>query len=113
MGYSWPVSTDSALAATRQWTFLTNHGHALIVLSSNPDARIRDVAEAVGITERAAQAIVADLEADGYVTKTRVGRRNRYELHEGLRFRHPVEAGHTVRELLDIFSRPEAARAAR
>ncbi len=99
---------DSAPTSSRQWTFLTNHGHAIIYLNSHPDARIRDIADAVGITERAAQAILSDLEAGGYVTKTKIGRRNHYELHDSLKFRHPVEAGHKVSELLEIFSAPTA-----
>ena len=50
--------------ARRQWTFLTNHGHVLVYVHRNPDARVRDIATAVGITERAAQTILADLEVD-------------------------------------------------
>jgi len=82
------------------WTFLTNHGHVLICIAEEPDARGRDIAARVGITERAAQAIVADLVADGYVTRTREGRRNRYEIHSEEPLRHPVESSHTVGELL-------------
>ncbi len=82
------------------WTFLTNHAHVLICVAEEPDMRGRDIAVRVGITERAAQAIIADLIADGYVTRTREGRRNRYEIHPEAPLRHPLDAGHTVGELL-------------
>ena len=95
---------DPAMAettdATAGWTFLTNHAHVLVCVAEEPDARGRDIATRVGITERAAQAIVADLVADGYVTRTREGRRNRYEIHPDAPLRHPLEAHHTVGELL-------------
>ena len=90
--------------STRNWTFLTNHGHVMVFLGHDPDARVRDIAAAVGITERAAQAILGELEADGYLTKVRVGRRNRYEIHPELAFRHPAEAGQPIGELLRIFA---------
>lgn len=82
------------------WTFLTNHAHVLVCVAEDPDVRGRDIATRVGITERAAQAIVADLVADGYVTRTREGRRNRYEVHPDSPLRHPLESSHTVGELL-------------
>jgi hypothetical protein len=82
------------------WTFLTNHAHVLVCIAEEPDARGRDIAARVGITERAAQAIVADLVADGYVTRTREGRRNRYEINPDAPLRHPLDAPHTVGELL-------------
>lgn len=82
------------------WTFLTNHAHVLVCIAEEPDARGRDIAARVGITERAAQAIVADLVADGYVTRTREGRRNRYEIHRDAPLRHSLESHHTVGELL-------------
>jgi len=63
------------------WNFLSNHARVLAALADDPEIRLRDVAEQVGITERAAQSIVADLANDGFVTRTRVGRRNRYEVH--------------------------------
>ncbi len=85
------------------WTFLTNHGHVLVAVASDPDARLREIAARVGITERAAQLIVGDLEASGYLSKERVGRRNRYQLHPGGRFRHPAEADQTIDRLLALF----------
>ena len=88
---------------TRRWTFLTNHGHVLVFLSQTPDARIRDVAQHVGISERAAQGILTELEGEGYVTKQRVGRRNKYRIHPEERFRHPAESNRPVGDLLKIF----------
>ena len=92
------------------WTFLTNHAHVLMCLAEEADVRGRDIAARVGITERAAQAIVSDLVADGYVTRTRVGRRNRYEVHPDAPLRHPLDHDHTVGELLVTLGRLEPAR---
>ena len=94
-----------------QWTFLTNHAHVLLALSRDPAARLRDVAIDVGITERAAQRIVAELEREGYLERRREGRRNRYEVHGDRPLRHPLENEHTVGELLRMLSRRPAARA--
>lgn len=95
-------------SGTGTWTFLTNHSHVLICLARDPESLMRELAELVGITERAVQSIVADLEAEGYVTRERVGRRNRYEVHPDQPMRHPVEGGHVVRELLDaLVSQPD------
>lgn len=92
------------------WTFLTNHAHVLVCIADDPDIRGRDIAARVGITERAAQAIVADLVAEGYVTRTRVGRRNRYEVRTDARLRHPLEHDHTVGELLVTLGRLRPGR---
>ena len=89
-------------AAPSSWTFLTNHAHVLLCIASDPERRGRDIADRVGITERAAQAIVSDLVAAGYVTRTRVGRRNHYEVHPDLPLRHPIERSRQVRELLRL-----------
>ncbi|MEU6886855.1 helix-turn-helix domain-containing protein [Streptomyces viridosporus] len=86
-----------------QWTFLTNHARVLIALARDPGSRLRDVAEAIDITERAVQLIVADLEAAGYLTRTRVGRRNRYTIDPSVALRHPAEADHPVGDLLATF----------
>lgn len=94
---------------SENWTFLTNHGHILLLLAKNPDLRLRDVAGQVGITERSAQKIVTELETAGYLTKTKTGRRNAYTVHPDLRFRHPLEADHRVGELLDLFTTPPSA----
>lgn len=89
----------------RTWTFLTNHGHVLIYLARHPDARVRDVALAVGITERATLAILGDLVDGGYVARQRVGRRNTYEVRQDAALRHPEESDHRVGEILEIFIR--------
>lgn len=93
-------------ATTPGWTFLTNHAHVLICIARDQDIRLRDVAEQVGITERAVQAIVRELEEGGYLERFRVGRRNTYELHGDLPMRHPVESDHQVAELLAALAAP-------
>ncbi len=85
-----------------RWTFLTNHGHALVAIARDGDIRLRDLATALGVTERTAQAVVNDLVEAGYVTRTRVGNRNRYGVRTDLPFRHPVERDHAVGELLGV-----------
>ena len=92
--------------AVKEWTFLTNHAHVLLAIARDPTARLRDVADLVGITERAAQSIVADLEAAGYLTRERVGRRNEYTINPAGRFRHPAEADHSIGDLLTLFTDP-------
>lgn len=89
-------------ATSFSWTFFSNHAHVLICLAEEPDARLRDVAARVGITERAVQSIIADLEQLGAITRTREGRRNHYEVHGDVQLRHPVEAHCTVENLLQI-----------
>jgi predicted MarR family transcription regulator len=82
----------------------------LLLIARDPDARLRDLADSAQITERAAQAIVRDLEDAGFVTRTRVGRRNTYQVHPGGHFRHPAEADHEVGELLALFGSADDAR---
>jgi hypothetical protein len=82
------------------WTFLSNHGHVLVCIAEDSEIRGRDIGEQVGITERAAQSIIADLVEAGYLTRNKVGRRNSYEIHTDLPLRHPVEDEHSVGELL-------------
>lgn len=82
------------------WTFLTNHAHVLLCLSADPELRLRDLSQRVGITERAAQRIVAELVEGGYLERARVGRRNSYTVHLDRPLRHPLENRHTVGELL-------------
>jgi DNA-binding IclR family transcriptional regulator len=86
------------------WTLLTGHGHVLVEIARNPEARMRDIAAAAGITERTAQAIVADLEAAGYVARTRVGRRTRYTVNHDSMFRHPAQEGHRVGPFLALLA---------
>lgn len=90
--------------ANKTWTFLTNHARVLIRIARVPDSRMRDIADSTGITERAAQLIVADLEEEGYLTHTRVGRRNVYTINPDLPFRHPAEADHDVQALISLFA---------
>ncbi len=85
---------------TSTWTFLSNHGHVLVCIAEDAEIRGRDIADKVGITERAAQSIVADLVEAGYVTRDKIGRRNRYQINTDLPLRHPVEHEHSVGELL-------------
>jgi DNA-binding IscR family transcriptional regulator len=104
-----------------EWRFLTNYAHVLTTLGANPNLRLRDIAATVGITERSAVQIVNDLERAGYLTKTREGRRNSYEIHDELPLRHPQHRHHTVGDLIrflqdpadiaaDTHSQPKAAR---
>lgn len=83
------------------WTFLTNHAHVLLCLARQPDMLLREVALAVGITERAVQKIVADLERGGVITRERQGRRNSYGINPRVHLRHPVEAHCTVGGLIN------------
>ncbi len=85
---------------------MTNHTHVLVCLSDNPELRIRDIAERVGITERATQRIIAELTVGGYLEKTRDGRRNRYRVVTDERLRHPLEKAHSVGELLSAVASP-------
>ena len=95
---------------SHHWTFLTNHGHVLVCLYRNPDLRQRDIAALVGITEGAVQRILADLEDSGFVEVSRIGRRNHYRVHAELHLRHPLEAGHPVREVLQQLAPTPADR---
>ncbi|MEU9107395.1 helix-turn-helix domain-containing protein [Streptomyces xanthophaeus] len=94
---------DEALPRT-PWTFLTSHARVLLTLAHNPAARLRDVAETCMLTERSVQAIVADLEQEGYLTRVREGRRNHYRISPGAKFRHPAEADRDIAGLLDLFA---------
>jgi predicted transcriptional regulator len=97
-----PRETRTAADGDAVWTFLTNHSHVLICLARDPSARLRDVADEVGITERAVQRIVTDLENGGVLTRTREGRRNRYCIYGDRHLRHPVESHRTVLDLLSL-----------
>ena len=82
------------------WYFLSNHAHTLICLAQDPTARMRDVADRVGITERAAMRIVSHLEGAGILTRQKEGRRNRYVIHTEKHLRHPLESKCSVGSLL-------------
>lgn len=94
------------------WTFLTNHAHVLVCLARDPSLRLRDLAAAIGITERAVHRIVVELEAAGYLSRDRDGRRNHYEIHVDRPLRHPLEAGHDIRSLLALAEAPSPRRRA-
>jgi DNA-binding IclR family transcriptional regulator len=86
------------------WTLLTGHGHVLVEIARNPEARIRDISTVVGLTVRFVQAIVADLEAAGYLTRTRIGRRVVYAVNRDSLFRHSAQEGHRVGPFLDLLA---------
>ena len=85
-----------------QWSFLTNHARAILLIAAQPDVRLRDIADALGMTERTAYVIVADLTAAGYVVKERDGRRNRYHVQDHLPLRDATSRAGTLGELLDL-----------
>ena len=89
-------------APLASWDFLTNHAHVLICIASDPGARLREIAAAVGITERAAHRIVSELVEEGYVLREREGRRNRYEIVPKLPLRHPLVRQRKVGDLLAV-----------
>ena len=99
--------------AQHSWRFITNHTQVLLCISQNRETRLRDIATEVGITERAAQRIVADLVDAGYVTRQRSGRRNHYTINRRLEMRHPAQLGLDIGPLLDLLQkvRPTRSRA--
>src|SRR3954452_12267019 len=90
---------------TGTWGFLTNHAHVLLCVARDPQSRARDIAEQVGITERATQRILAELIADGYVTRTKVGRRNHYKVNPRGQLRHPVYRDLSIGPLIEVLNR--------
>ena len=97
----WALRTDGP-----RWTFLTNHAHVLVLLYQNPALTVREVARQVGITERAVQSILAELESAGILERTRVGRQNHYRIEPNVSLRHPIESHRTIGELLQLCARP-------
>lgn len=97
-----PRTGSNEPTATHGWTFLTNHAHVLLSVASDPEARLREIAQRVGITERAVHRILVELTEAGYVTPVREGRRNRYEVHGSVPLRHPIERHRTVDALLAL-----------
>jgi len=93
----------------KPWTFVTNHTQVLLCIAEDEDVRTRDIAQKVGITERAAQRIVADLAESGFITVERVGRRNRYTIDRDAAMRHDAQTGYAIGELLDLLKREDAA----
>ena len=94
--------TQSSSDTTKSWTFLTNHAHVLILLDREPDLVLREVATRVGITERAVQRIVHELEEGGFLIRNRVGRRNVYEVSHHQHLRHDIESHRSIGDLLEL-----------
>jgi DNA-binding transcriptional regulator PaaX len=99
------VNQPSAVG-DHSWRFLTNHAHVLERIASDPTVRLRDISASVGITERAAASIVNDLVEAGYLTRSRIGRRNNYDVHDERPLRHPLHRHHTVGELIRFLEAP-------
>ncbi len=89
------------------WTFLTNHAHVLICLAETPSLRVRDIAEKVGITERAVQHIIADLDQSGYLDRVKNGRRNLYQIFSEKNLRHPIESHKDIAGLINFIQEQE------
>ncbi|HUC35322.1 MAG TPA: helix-turn-helix domain-containing protein [Gaiellaceae bacterium] len=96
------MSLVSTPQSDKPWRFVTNHTQVLLCIARDPEARLKTMAESVGITERAAQRIVRDLVEGGFVERQRVGRRNRYVINRDLRMRHRAQHDHAIGELLDL-----------
>ncbi|MFI1453834.1 MarR family transcriptional regulator [Streptomyces roseus] len=92
------------------WTFVTNHARVLAMLLRDPEVRMRDMAEACRITERAVRAVITDLETAGYLTRARNGRRNHYQVADGTLFRHPAEGPHEIAHLIRLLADLEPSR---
>lgn len=97
-------SASAEPSSAPRWTFLTNHAHVLIALHANGDLILREVALQVGVTERAVQRILLDLEAGGFIRREKIGRKNRYEVLTKQPLRHPLEAHRTIGDLLHLIS---------
>ena len=93
---------QQASSKATEWDFLTNHAHVLTCVAHDPGIRLRDIADAVGITERAAHRILSELVEDGYVIREREGRRNHYQVVADLPLRHPLVRGREVGDLLKV-----------
>lgn len=96
------TASPRSAASGGRWTFLTNHSHVLILLSHDPSMVLREVAALVGITERAVQRIIADLEEGGFIERKKVGRQNHYRIRAGKFLRHPIEAHRTIGDLVGL-----------
>lgn len=104
------TSAEATPIPEQRWTFLTNHTHVLALIHSKPEILLREAARQVGITERAVQRIVQELEDAGYLTRERIGRRNRYSVVVHLPLRHPIESHRTIGQLLRLVN-PKGSRA--
>ncbi len=97
-------SVDNAPLEPRKanWTFLTNHAHVIILLAKNPNLVLREVAVQIGITERAVQRIIADLEEEGFIIREKIGRQNQYRVATDLPLRHPIESHRRIGDLVAL-----------
>ena len=108
-----PWSTNVGRSPVPEWSFLTNHARVLLCIARDPGVRLRDIAAALGITERTAYGIVTDLTVSGYIEKERDGRRNRYRIEHRLPLREPTARERTVGEVLTLladFAAPTAPK---
>lgn len=99
-----PPSASPANRPAHRWTFLTNHAHVLVLLKAHPELILREVAARVGITERAVQRIIQDLESAGFIQRQKVGRQNQYQVLTEQPLRHPIEAHRTIGDLLRLIN---------
>ena len=93
----------------KPWRFVTNHTQVLLCIARDGDVRLRDVAEKVGITERAAQRIIADLAEAGFVERKKIGRRNHYSIDRRAKMRHPAQINQEIGDLLDLLSATDSS----
>ena len=96
------MNANSTSGSPTAWTFLSNHGHVLVCIVRDPNVRVREIAQAVGVTERAVQRILRELEEARVIVRTRQGRRTHYQVNEAVPLRHPIEARHLVGELVRV-----------
>lgn len=100
------VPPAPATPLRQTWTFLTNHGHVLLAVAADPQARVTDIASKVGITPRSTLQILKDLEDEGYLHRSRDGRRTRYAIEPHQHFRHPTTANREIDGLIGLFLDP-------
>jgi hypothetical protein len=103
-------ATQDITQEKASWFFLTNHAHVLFLLSQTSDLVLREVALRVGITERAVQRIIADLESAGFVERARIGRKNHYRIFTDLPLRHPIESHRTIGDLIALIGTTQSLR---
>jgi DNA-binding transcriptional ArsR family regulator len=97
-----PAETEAPPPPQAQWTIFSNHAHVLVCIVRNPEERVRDIAQKVGITERAVHRIITDLEGAGVIARERLGRRNRYSVSLDRPLRHPLESHRTIAEVIRV-----------
>jgi hypothetical protein len=103
-----PPTDRNSRPETGRWDFLTNHAHVLLCVANDPGIRLRDIADAVGVTERSAHKILSELVDEGYVLREKQGRRNRYTVKPELPLRHPLVQEREVGDLLKVLGTPAA-----